>query len=243
MRKDIQLIFQDPFSSLDPRMTVGQILMEPFSIHKIGSSTERIDLVRELLTSVGLDPSQLNRYPHEFSGGQRQRISIARSIALKPKLVIADEPVSALDVSVQAQVLNLLSDLREQLGLTYLFISHDLAVIEHFCDRVAVMYLGKIVEIADRDSLFRSHLHPYTDALMKSIPKLGAGKTKKFVTLQGEVPSPINPPSGCAFHPRCPRRLDKCSQISPALLPSAANSKQSVACWNPIIPNHSLEKI
>ncbi|MFN8790739.1 MAG: ABC transporter ATP-binding protein [Bdellovibrionales bacterium] len=216
-RKNIQMIFQDPFASLDPRMTVGQILQQPLDVHNIGTLGERKKQVLELLETVGLKPAHVNRYPHEFSGGQRQRISIARALALKPELIICDEPVSALDVSIQAQILNLLKDLQEQKGLTYLFISHDLSVIEYFCNRVAVMYLGRIVELATRDELFQSPQHPYTRALLSAIPQVGTGKKSIKRSLTGEVPSPLNPPRGCAFHPRCPSRMDICSKQVPSL--------------------------
>lgn len=229
LRKDIQMIFQDPYASLDPRMTVGQIIQQPFEIHNlIPNKTERDKRIKELLELVGLRSAHINRYPHEFSGGQRQRISIARAIALNPKLIICDEPVSALDVSVQAQVLNLLEDLQESLGLTYIFISHDLSVIEHVCDRIAVMYLGKIVEVASRDELFSNPQHPYTQALISAIPRVGEGKKRMKQSLSGEVPSPINPPSGCAFHPRCPYKMDICSQQIPVLEGSESHQK---ACF------------
>lgn len=227
LRKDIQMIFQDPYASLDPRMTVGQIIQQPFDIHGVGKSGERENRVKELLELVGLKASHINRYPHEFSGGQRQRICIARAIALNPKLIICDEPVSALDVSIQAQILNLLKDLQEKLGLTYLFISHDLSVIEYFCDRVAVMYLGKIVEIGTRDDMFNQPKHPYTQALLLAIPRVGEGKKAMKKSLSGEVPSPINPPSGCTFHPRCPHAMEICSQEIPGLL---GKTTQKVAC-------------
>ena len=187
-------------------MTIAQIISEPLKVHGMGDKEERIETAKRLIQEVGLKPSQLNRYPHEFSGGQRQRISIARSIALQPDMVIADEPVSALDVSIQAQVLNLMQDLQDKMKLTYLFISHDLSVVEHFCDKIAVMYLGQIVEFATRDELFNDPKHPYTKALIDAIPKVGHGKSKSSKSLSGEVPSPINPPSGCAFHPRCPMK-------------------------------------
>lgn len=216
-RRDIQMIFQDPYASLDSRMTVGQIIEQPFQIHGLLEKTEREQRVKQLLELVGLKASHVNRYPHEFSGGQRQRISIARAVALEPKLIICDEPVSALDVSIQAQVLNLLKDLQERLQLTYIFISHDLSVIEHVCDRIAVMYLGRIVELADREDLFRNPQHPYTRALMSSIPSIGTGKKKMSKILTGEIPSPINPPSGCAFHPRCAHRVKDCSERVPSL--------------------------
>ncbi len=229
LRRDIQMIFQDPYASLDPRMTVGQIIEQPFIIHNQFQKTERELKVKQLLELVGLRPSHVNRYPHEFSGGQRQRISIARAIALEPKLIICDEPVSALDVSIQAQILNLLKDLQERLGLTYIFISHDLSVIEHVCDRIAVMYLGKIVEVADRETLYHSPQHPYTHALLGSIPQIGAGKKKMTKILTGEIPSPINPPSGCAFHPRCPSRIAQCSIETPLL---TGESLHQAACFN-----------
>jgi oligopeptide transport system ATP-binding protein len=229
MRKNMQMIFQDPYASLDPRMTIGQILQQPFEIHNLLTPVERAEEAKKLLETVGLKASQINRYPHEFSGGQRQRISIARAIALHPELVIADEPVSALDVSIQAQILNLLKDLQERLELTYIFVSHDLGVIEHACDRVAVMYLGKIVEIGTRDEIFQNPQHPYTQALLQAIPRIGAGKKKIKKSLTGEVPSPINPPSGCAFHPRCAAKLEKCSSHMPALI--ARTPTQSASCW------------
>jgi oligopeptide transport system ATP-binding protein len=216
-RKNIQMIFQDPYASLDPRMTVGQVIEQPFVIHGILNRVEREARVKELLELVGLRASHVNRYPHEFSGGQRQRISIARAIALNPELIICDEPVSALDVSIQAQILNLLEDLQEKLKLTYIFISHDLSVIEHVCDRIAVMYLGKIVEIATRDELYANPQHPYTKALLGSIPTIGEGKKRMTKILTGEIPSPINPPSGCAFHPRCPHAFDRCKVETPTL--------------------------
>lgn len=227
-RKNMQMIFQDPYASLDPRMTVGQIIRQPMDIHNVGSSSERDQRVLELIELVGLRKSHVNRYPHEFSGGQRQRISIARAIALNPELIICDEPVSALDVSIQAQILNLLKDLQEKLKLTYIFISHDLSVIEHTCDRIAVMYLGKIVEISSRDELFKNPQHPYTQALISAIPRVGQGKKKMKKSLSGEVPSPINPPSGCAFHPRCPYKMDICASQTPTLEGTESHKK---ACW------------
>lgn len=227
-RRDIQMIFQDPYASLDSRMTVGQIVEQPFQIHGLLEKHEREARVKQLLELVGLKASHVNRYPHEFSGGQRQRISIARAVALEPKLIICDEPVSALDVSIQAQVLNLLKDLQERLKLTYIFISHDLSVIEHVCDRIAVMYLGRIVETATRDELFSNPLHPYTQALMSSIPSIGTGKKKMQKILSGEIPSPINPPSGCTFHPRCSFKIDDCSKKLPQLIGSDTHQK---ACF------------
>lgn len=220
-RKNVQMIFQDPYASLDPRMTIGQILQQPLDVHSIGTVLERKKRVMELLETVGLKAAHVNRYPHEFSGGQRQRISIARALALKPELIICDEPVSALDVSIQAQILNLLKDLQEQMGLTYLFISHDLSVIEYFCNRVAVMYLGRIVELASRDELFKNPQHPYTRALLSAIPQVGAGKKDIKRSLTGEVPSPLNPPLGCTFHPRCPHKMDICTQQVPLLSETA----------------------
>lgn len=216
-RKDFQMIFQDPYSSLNPRKTVASIVQEPLDIHKVGTPAERKKHVIELFEKVGLNPETMNRYPHEFSGGQRQRISIARAIALKPALIVADEPVSALDVSIQAQILNLLKRLQREMGITFVFISHDLSVIEHFCDTVAVMYLGKIVEMAPREELFSNPKHPYTQALIRAIPVHGAGKKVKREILKGEVPSPINPPSGCPFHPRCPMRTEGCDERVPQL--------------------------
>ena len=230
-RKNIQMIFQDPYASLDPRMTVGQVIEQPFIIHNLLNPAERENRVKELLELVGLRPSHINRYPHEFSGGQRQRIAIARAIALNPELIICDEPVSALDVSIQAQILNLLKDLQEKLNLTYIFISHDLSVIEHVCDRVAVMYLGKIVEVATRDDLYKNPQHPYTQALLASIPTIGAGKKKMHKILTGEIPSPINPPSGCTFHPRCSQATEQCKKEAPKLQPADTSGNNYVSCF------------
>ncbi len=217
MRRTLQMIFQDPFASLDPRMTIARILAEPFKVHDVCPPKERQERAAALLETVGLKSAHLNRYPHEFSGGQRQRISIARAMALNPDLVIADEPVSALDVSIQAQILNLMRELQDEFNLTYIFISHDLSVIDHFCDRIAVMYLGKIIEMAPRDELFNHPQHPYTRALIDAIPKVGQGKRRMKQVLGGEVPSPIDPPAGCHFHPRCPKRFDGCDRGFPAL--------------------------
>ncbi len=217
MRRQMQIIFQDPYSSLNPRKTVGSIIGEPLVIHKIGTKKEREERVRYLMEVVGLRPEHINRYPHEFSGGQRQRIGIARALALNPKLIIADEPVSALDVSIQAQVLNLLEDLQDEFHLTYLFIAHDLSVVEHISDRVAVMHLGRIAELAKSDELYRNPKHPYTQALLSANPVPDPTLERKRVILQGEVPSPINPPPGCNFHTRCPQRFDPCDQIVPEL--------------------------
>ena len=209
-RRLMQMIFQDPFASLDPRMTVGQIIEEPLIIHGIGNRRERADAVSELLATVGLDQAAAKRYPHEFSGGQRQRIGIARAIALKPRLVVADEPVSALDVSIQSQILNLMVDLRQRFGLAYIFISHDLAVVEHIADRVAVMYLGRIVEMASADDLFARPSHPYTQALIAAVPIADPDRKRAGGVLPGEPPDPQHPPFGCPFHPRCPKAMDRC---------------------------------
>jgi oligopeptide/dipeptide ABC transporter ATP-binding protein len=204
MRRQMQIVFQDPVGSLNPRMTVGRILSEPIAVHRLARGTDLRDRVASLLERVGLSPDHADRYPHEFSGGQRQRIGIARALALEPRFIVCDEPVSALDVSIQAQILNLLSELQDELGLAYLFIAHNLAVIEHFCDRVAVMYLGKIVELADRDAIYANPRHPYTRALLSAAPHPKPVRDTNRIVLPGEVPSPINPPQGCAFHPRCP---------------------------------------
>jgi oligopeptide/dipeptide ABC transporter ATP-binding protein len=218
MRRQLQIIFQDPYGSLNPRMKVGSIVGEPLAIHRIARGSERRDRVAELLRKVGLDPSAMKRYPHEFSGGQRQRIGIARALALNPKLIICDEPVSALDVSIQAQVINLLMDLQEEFSLTYLFIAHDLSVVEHISDRVAVMYLGKIVEVGDAETLYRNPQHPYTKALLSAIPVPDPDTRPERIELKGELPSPSDPPSGCAFHPRCPVAIGRCTTEEPALI-------------------------
>ncbi|WP_157641035.1 ABC transporter ATP-binding protein [Longispora albida] len=219
LRRDIQMIFQDPYSSLNPRHTVGAIVGAPFRIQKISTEGGVKKSVQELLELVGLSPEHYNRYPHEFSGGQRQRIGIARTLALKPKLIIADEPVSALDVSIQAQVINLLEDLQDTLGLTYLVIAHDLSVVRHISDRVAVMYLGKIAELGPRKSLYETPMHPYTVALMSAVPIPGPASTKrpKRIRLEGDVPSPLDPPPACPFHTRCWKAQDVCRQIEPPL--------------------------
>lgn len=223
IRKDIQIIFQDPYGSLNPRMTVGDIIGEPLHIHNIAKGSARDRRVRELLEEVGLSAFHARRFPHEFSGGQRQRIGIARALAVNPRLIICDEPVSALDVSIQAQVINLLQDLQEEYNLTYLFIAHDLSVVKHISDRVAVMYLGKLMELADKDELYRNPKHPYTQALLSAIPEADPTIKKERIILRGDVPSPIYPPSGCRFHTRCPKVMDICKVEEPEFLDSGGN--------------------
>ncbi|RME63889.1 MAG: ABC transporter ATP-binding protein [Caldilineae bacterium] len=218
LRREMRMIFQDPFSSLNPRLTVKDIIGEPLVIHRVARGAELEDRVASLMESVGLDPNYMQRYPHEFSGGQRQRIGLARTLALSPRLIIADEPVSALDVSVQAQVLNLLHELKDELGLTYLFIAHDLSVVEHMCDRIAVMYVGRLVEVAESETLLRHPLHPYTEALVSAIPPADPDIKLERIILEGDVPSPANPPSGCVFHPRCRYAKDICKVEEPTLV-------------------------
>jgi oligopeptide/dipeptide ABC transporter ATP-binding protein len=231
MRRRMQIIFQDPFGSLNPRMTVGTIVGEALTVHGIARGRERNRRVGQLLERCGLSPSYVNRYPHEFSGGQRQRIGIARALALDPDLVICDEPVSALDVSIQSQILNLLDDLQQEMNLSYLFIAHNLAVIEHFSDDVAVMYLGKIVEIATAESIYKNPKHPYTQALLSAVPQPDPEAHKTRLVLGGEVPSPMNPPPGCAFHPRCPLATEKCRLEIPQLVQHAGcEPDHCVAC-------------
>ncbi|MDN9010893.1 ABC transporter ATP-binding protein [Brevibacillus laterosporus] len=228
IRKDMQIIFQDPFASLNPRHTVGKILEEPLIVHGINSSKERSQRVHELLEVVGLSSYHAGRYPHQFSGGQRQRIGIARALILNPKLIVADEPVSALDVSVQSQVLNLMQDLQKEFNLTYLFIAHDLSVVRHISDRVGVMYLGRIAELADKDELYANPLHPYTKALLSAVPVADPDKKQERIILKGDLPSPANPPAGCTFHTRCPHVMDVCREKRPEMLESREN--HLVAC-------------
>jgi len=249
LRREIQIIFQDPYASLNPRQTVGQIIGTPFTIHKIGGDTKKE--VQELMSRVGLNPEHYNRYPHEFSGGQRQRIGVARALALHPKLIVCDEPVSALDVSIQAQILNLLSDLQDEFNLTYLFISHDLGVVRHIANRIAVMYLGHLVEVAGADELYEHPKHPYTAALLSAVPKgHGPGKATQRVVLQGDVPSPVDPPSGCPFHPRCPKAREvagddggvpeKCSGEFPPFGELVTGHR--TACWYPVEESDELHE-
>jgi peptide/nickel transport system ATP-binding protein/oligopeptide transport system ATP-binding protein len=230
MRRNMQIIFQDPYASLDPRMPIGESVMEGLNIHHIGTPKERYQIMLDTLKKVGLEDYHARRYPHEFSGGQRQRIGIARALALRPKFIVCDEPVSALDVSIQSQVLNILKDLQQEFGLTYLFIAHNLSVVEHISNRVAVMYLGKMVELSDRDDLFAHPMHPYTRALMSAIPIPDPTLKRERTILKGDVPSPLNPPTGCRFHPRCPIAVDMCSKQEPEFRQVAPD--HWVACWD-----------
>lgn len=230
-RQDVQMIFQDPYASLNPRMTVGEIIREPMDIHKIfNTKEERENRVRELLEIVGLKPDHIRRYPHEFSGGQRQRIGIARTLALNPKFIVCDEPISALDVSIQAQVINLLEKIQKEMDISYLFIAHDLSMVKHISDRIGVMYLGNLVEVGDADDVYNKPLHPYTQALLSSvpIPDPRSARAKKRIVLEGELPSPINPPSGCVFRTRCPSASEKCATCKP---PTVKVGNRLVACF------------
>jgi oligopeptide transport system ATP-binding protein len=236
LRREMQMIFQDPYASLNPRKTVEQIVSQPFAVHGGVNKREAKLRVRELLDVVGLSREHANRYPHEFSGGQRQRIGIARALALNPKLIVCDEPVSALDVSVQAQILNLLRALQDEFNLTYVFISHDLSVMRQICTRIAVMYLGRIVELAESETIFEHPRHPYTALLISAVPRLSAnGKKRERVVVGGDVPSPIDPPSGCVFHPRCPRfHAGHCDVVEPELVPAPGDSSHIAACYYPL---------
>lgn len=229
MRRNMQIIFQDPYASLDPRMSIGESVMEGLNIHHIGTPKDRYGIMLETLRKVGLEDYHAHRYPHEFSGGQRQRIGIARALALRPRFIVCDEPVSALDVSIQSQVLNILRDLQKEFGLTYLFIAHNLSVVEHISDRVAVMYLGKMVELAAREELFQHPLHPYTQALMSAIPIPDPKIRRDRIILTGDVPSPLNPPKGCLFHPRCPLAMEQCKVEEPVF--REVSPGHSAACW------------
>jgi oligopeptide transport system ATP-binding protein len=244
-RRNMQMIFQDPFASLDPRMTVGGIISEPLEIHNILKGKEKEEKVREMLRIVGLNPYFANRYPHEFSGGQRQRIGVARALVLDPEFIVCDEPISALDVSIQAQIINLLEDLQERFNLTYLFIAHDLAVVRHISDRVAVMYVGKIVEMADRNELYENPLHPYTKALLSAvpIPDPAVERRRSRIILQGDVPSPVNPPSGCRFHPRCPFARPNCSEAEPQLEEAAPGHRVACFYWKEILERGDISPV
>ena len=245
LRREMQVIFQDPYGSLNPKRRVGSIIGDPFAIHDVASGADRKRRVQELMELVGLNPEHFNRFPAEFSGGQRQRIGVARALALKPKLIICDEPVSALDVSIQAQIINLLSDLQDQLNLTYLFIAHDLSVVRHVSDRVALMYLGKVVELAPVEDVYQKPRHPYANALLSAVPvpdPRSAGQRERII-LVGDVPSPVNPPSGCRFHPRCPKARDRCVSEEPELSARLGDSAEHVtACHFPVEVGEDLTK-
>jgi oligopeptide transport system ATP-binding protein len=250
LRREMQMIFQDPYGSLNPRRRVGSIIGEPFAIHKIADGAERTRRVKELMELVGLNPEHYNRFPADFSGGQRQRIGVARALALRPKLLVCDEPVSALDVSIQAQVINLLDDLQDELGLSYIFIAHDLSVVRHVADRLAVMYLGKIVEVGDSEGLYTAPRHPYTNALLSAVPLADPDRAdqRKRLVLRGDVPSPVNPPSGCRFHPRCPKAQQRCVDEEPLLMAdphptgAPADVPDLAACHFPVEPGEDLTK-
>jgi oligopeptide/dipeptide ABC transporter ATP-binding protein len=229
-RRNMQIIFQDPYSSLDPRLQIAESVGLPLYVHGMKNAKQRMEIVVAMLEKVGLESYHLKHYPHEFSGGQLQRVGIARALTLNPKFIVCDEPVSALDVSIESQILNLLSDLQDEFGLTYLFIAHNLSVVKHFSNRVAVMYLGKIVELADRTEIYENHLHPYTQALMSAIPIPNPTLKRQRIILSGDVPSPLNPPTGCRFHTRCPVAMEQCSQQEPVY--KEANPGHWVACWN-----------
>lgn len=229
-RRRIQMIFQDPYASFDPMKNIYTAFDEPMAIHHLGNKAERKEQIAEILKTVNLQPEYMYRYPHEFSGGQRQRICIARALAMKPEMIVCDEPVSALDVSIQAQIMNLMKKLQKEMGLTYVFIAHDLSVVQYMSDRVAVMYLGKVVETADSESLYNKQAHPYTQALLSAVPIPKVGAKKDAILLEGDVPSPLNPPTGCRFHPRCRFCTEKCKQVEPQLLPLKSNPGHKVAC-------------
>jgi oligopeptide/dipeptide ABC transporter ATP-binding protein len=232
LRRDLQIVFQDPYASLNPRRRLGHIVGMPMQVHGMGSPSEIRERVAELLRLVGLSPEHVNRYPHEFSGGQRQRIGVARALSVNPRLVVCDEPVSALDVSIQAQVINLLDDLQDSLKLTYVFIAHDLAVVRHVSDRIAVMYLGKLVELSPAEALYRAPVHPYTEALLSAVPVPDPRAPRNRIVLTGDVPSPVSPPSGCRFHPRCRYATDICSREEPPLIAHAEG--RVAACHHPL---------